>query len=70
MNFTEKKKILYKEKPIAKRMTIDHTMNGSMYWYKTQTSLGIIQFKVPRHEMGETEFGKEENSQLLIRWMI
>ncbi len=70
MNLNNKKKILYKEKPIALRTNIEPTMNGIFYYYRAITTAGIIQFKVPRNEMGENEFGKEEPSQLLIRWII
>jgi hypothetical protein len=64
------KKALYKEKPTAKHTTSDVTMEGVFYYYTAICSLGLIQFKVPRHEMGEHPFNKEVSAQLLIRWLL
>jgi hypothetical protein len=59
------KKILYKEKPTAVLI-----LKGVINWrYAADTSIGVIFFEVSKKEMGELEFGKTEQAQLLIRWI-
>lgn len=74
MTTTDLKKILYKEKPIA--YMSDDGVSGirgasavTIVTYKANTSVGLVQFCVPTHEMGEKMFGLEEPAQLLIRWI-
>ncbi len=62
------KKVLYKEKPIA--TVLLHTMKTDSYEYVAKTSIGVVNFKVPKKEMGEVEFKTHEPSQLLIRWLV
>ena len=61
----EIKKALYKEKPIAKFQMI---RMGSAY-YKTETSLGDVNFVIPTNDMGEADFLPEMDAKLLIRWI-
>lgn len=65
MNLTEKKKILYKERPTARKIFAD----SDFFIYHTETTAGAIGFKVPIVEMGELPFGETEQGQLLIRWI-
>lgn len=65
MTLTEKKKILYKERPVARKIHSD--TNYFTYW--TETSTCAIHFKVPISEMGDLPFAETEQSQLLIRWI-
>lgn len=65
MNLTEKKKILYKERPTARKIFADN----DHFIYHTETTAGTIGFKVPVAEMGELPFGETEQGQLLIRWI-
>lgn len=65
MNLTEKKKILYKEKPLARKIFADN----EHFIYHTETTAGAFGFKVPVSEMGDLPFGETEQSQLLIRWI-
>jgi hypothetical protein len=65
MTTNEKKKILYKERPIANRLHSD----PDHFHYWAETSAGAIHFKVPVSEMGELPFGETEQGQLLIRWI-
>lgn len=37
--------------------------------YKTQTSIGEVNFVIPTNDMGEADFLPEMDSKLLIRWM-
>lgn len=60
------KKILYKEKPKA---FFQYVRKGDAY-YKTKTSEGEINFKIPVTDMGEADFGIELESSLLMRWIM
>lgn len=65
MNLTEKKEILYKERPSARKIFSDN----DFFIYHTETTGGAISFKVPTVEMGDLPFGETEQAQLLIRWI-
>lgn len=65
MTVTDKKILLYKEKPTATLMHKD----AEHYVYYCETSAGSIHFHVPVSEMGELPFGETEQAQLLIRWL-
>ncbi len=69
MSLDEIKKILYKEKPIAKQYNWGLYMEGAIHYYRTDTSIGRFYFNVPRNEMGDTEFEEELPAQYLIRWL-
>ncbi len=72
---TEIKKVLYKEKPIAKQIAIYR--DGSSKDYEADTSLGKILFHVPFIEqrnaegilLPEFKENKDIEAQLLIRWI-
>lgn len=61
----EIKKVLYKEKPIAKFKMI----RMEFAYYVTETSLGEIKFVIPVGDMGEADFLPEMDAKLLIRWI-
>lgn len=61
----EIKKILYKEKPIAKFKMI----RMEFAYYVTETSLGEVKFVIPVSDMGEADFLPEMDAKLLIRWI-
>lgn len=63
MNTTEIKKALYKEKPIANRLSTA----GGFVWYEAKLESRKVTFKVPEHEAAG--FGQTEPAQLLIRWI-
>lgn len=63
----EIKKILYKEKPIARFKDL---LFNSRYMYITNCSAGTIIFIIPRKEMGENVFESKIPAQLLIRWIV
>ena len=67
MNTNEIKKVLYKEKPLAKKYA--QPENKSFY-YKVDTSIGEVRFNVPISEMGDNLFESEISAQLLIRWIV
>ena len=69
MKLNDIKKILYKEKPLAKLIRTVSDKNGFFYYYKAKTSLGIISFKIPNKEVVKTLFDKQMPAQLLIRWI-
>lgn len=64
MDLAEIKKYLYRNKPIAKRIS-----TGVKYQvYKViDDNIGEVIFKIPLHE--SVGFSSEENAQLLIRWI-
>lgn len=61
MDSNAKKKLLYKEKPLASLLHSDSTYH--IYW--CETSKGAIHFKVPVSEV----FPTPVHAQLLIRWL-
>lgn len=67
-NKNQIKKILYKEKPIASRHSYDLTMNGGIYTYVTETSVGKFLFKIPEADK-PVNLNLDEPAQLLIRWL-
>lgn len=70
MDKNQIKKILYKEKPIAKRV-IPKGAGGSAeisYIYETETSIGKVRFNIPIID-SPVNLQLEEPAQLLIRWM-
>lgn len=69
IDLNEIKKVLYKEKPIAKSLKTVGIFDSETYIYYALTSLGLIEFKVPLSEMGENIFDDEVPAQLLIRWI-
>ena len=71
MEINEIKKILYKEKPIAKATrSIAYTSLGEEgQEYLTDTSLGKIRFVIPFSDKPLEGFKSEEQAQLLIRWL-
>lgn len=66
MKNTEIKKILYKEKPIAKKQK-SRMLPKTHLHYHCITSLGEIKFKIPIEE--GFNFEDEMPAQLLIRWI-
>ena len=68
MTENEIKKVLYKEKPIARRYGIE-TSKDEHFYYETRTSIGNINFKVPIIDMQNKIFKDNEPAQLLIRWL-
>lgn len=66
MESKEIKKVLYKEKPTATRQSVTRC-SQQVLRYQCETSLGTINFKIPKEEA----FGFEESipAQLLIRWL-
>ena len=68
---TELKKVLYKEKPMAKYVSSNEDRSIS---YIAETSKGDVYFNVPFNESisddGKEIFGIEEPAQLLIRWIV
>lgn len=70
MEINEIKKVLYKEKPIARtNVNLSHNGETVAKSYLATGSLGDHYFKVPLSEMGETPFEDEMPAQLLIRWL-
>lgn len=67
MTKNEIKKILYKEKPWAKRYAKKFTKD--VWLYECETSIGRITFNIPVDDMGEKIFDDEIPAQLLIRWL-
>lgn len=63
MTKTEIKKALYKEKPIATRVSI---VSG-FAWYETKIEAGKLGFKIPLSE--SIGFDETIPAQLLIRWL-
>ena len=63
MTLSQKKKILYKEKPVASLLHSDEATR--IYW--CETSAGAIHFKIPVVEAAG--FKDSEPGQLLIRWL-
>lgn len=70
----EIKKVLYKEKPMAKRTAIYR--DGGSTDHEAMTSLGVVRFHVPIQDKRGTdgtllpEFQQDEiPAQLLIRWL-
>lgn len=51
MTTTEIKKILYKEKPVAKHVTTLTIDKQDLWIYQTTTSQGVLTFQVPLLEM-------------------
>lgn len=66
MELNEIKKALYKQKPIA---YLRHTLSNGSKTYGATFENGYVRFFVPVEEMGDTVFGEEMPSQLLIRWI-
>lgn len=66
MEINEKKKLLYKEKPIAS--VIQESSTGYIYNAKLSNNIEAS-FTVEFSEMGENIFPKEIDAQLLIRWI-
>ena len=68
---TTLKKVLYKEKPMAKWVNTEP--NGSLS-YIAETSIGDVYFHIPVDEVisddGRKIFSNEEPAQLLIRWIV
>lgn len=65
MTQTEVKKALYKEKPTADLIKIQ---SGSAF-YEAKIEGGLVTFRVPVKEMGETPFTSQMDAKLLIRWL-
>jgi len=66
MKLTEIKKALYKEKPIA--IKLSETNDQCLYKTVLSNSERIL-FWIPNSEMGEEKFNDHEPAQLLIRWI-
>lgn len=70
---TEIMKILYKENPIAKEISVilSDTLTGSEIYstYVTETSIGDVHFIIPHSDMGENRFRETEQAKLLSRWI-
>lgn len=62
--FNEKKKALYKEKPVAKRVPCNCK---DVVKYEATTSTGKVLFRVPLDEAAS--FEETMPAQLLIRWL-
>lgn len=62
------KKILYREKPIAKIVIDPELFDEGFLFYTANTSIGEIAFKIPIEE--GSSFKDEEYAQLLIRWLL
>lgn len=72
MEQNEIKKVLYKERPVAKQVALYR--DGGSKDYEAETSIGTIEFHVPitdqRDDNGKSvPFEKEMPGQLLIRWL-
>jgi len=74
MDLNEIKKVLYKEKPVARQVAM--MRDGGSRKYQADTSLGTINFYVPVADMqgwdGDPMFENQFNempAQLLIRWI-
>lgn len=69
MERNEVKKALYKQKPMAKLISM-----GKVFKYDTKIELDgkkrLIKFEVPMSDMGDATFGEEIQGQLLIRWIV
>lgn len=64
-NRNEIKKMLYREKPMARLVGKDN----EKYFYRTNTSTGVLSFVVPISDMGEKLFQHDIEAQFLIRWL-
>lgn len=66
METNEIKKALYKQKPIAKKISEE---DGN-YVYKTRLNDGTgLDFIVPIKDMGDANFEEEMEAKYLIRWL-
>lgn len=68
-DLNEIKKALYKQKPIAEFGYI----RENIWNYSTEVVIDneeiIVEFAVPRDDMGEKSFDLKMEAQLLIRWI-
>lgn len=67
-NRNQIKKILYKEKPIASKVSYDLTMRGGFYTYVAKTSVGNVFFRIPESD-APNNLNDDEPAQLLNRWL-
>lgn len=73
MEENEIKKVLYKEKPTAKRTrskSAPITRNVTHQVYECASSLGEHTFEIPISEFFSGSFEEEIPAQLLIRWIV
>lgn len=70
METNEIKKLLYKQKPIAKCIGSNKDTKKYETWISLNESNDMyLKFEVPYSDMGETKFSDEIQGQLLIRWL-
>lgn len=68
MTLNELKKILYKEKPTAKLLSVNRT--GIKYTTEIAEGPAPVNFFVPMVDIGDGEFMSEMPAQLLIRYLV
>lgn len=64
MEKNEVRKVLYKEKPVAK---FDYIRKG-LSFYSAESSMGKLRFEIPVSDMGDADFLPEMEAQYLFRW--
>lgn len=68
-NRNQLKKILYKEKPVAYLREFVEDENNGYYTYLAETTVGLVEFNIPKEDAPENLDGHEK-AQLLIRWLV
>lgn len=70
MDKNQIKKVLYKEKPIAKLIEVYKDVNNVVWHEYKAIALGTtIKFLIPDFDLPET-LTNQEPAQLLIRWLV
>ena len=72
MNKNEAKKVLYREKPVAKMLPLPNgaIARKGIIQYRAETSAGEILFDVDVADMGDADLFPEMPAQLMIRYLV